>query len=69
MTSHPLAQGRPETGMLAWAIFFQVTGDSHRGIGLSEVSRSAIGSRLRVPAANGRDELPTANRLPLTGTT
>lgn len=37
--------------MLAWAIFFQVTGDGHRGIGLSGVSRSAFGSRLQVPAA------------------
>ena len=35
---------------------FQVTGDGHRGIGLSGVGRSALGSRLRIPAAvMGRD--------------
>jgi len=31
-----------------------VTGDGHQGIGLSGVSCSAFGSRLRVPAADGR---------------
>jgi hypothetical protein len=35
--------------MLAWAIFFQVTGDSHQGIGLSGVSHSGFGSRLLAP--------------------
>ena len=34
--------------------FTKVTGDSHQGIGLSGVSCSAFGSRLRVPAADGR---------------
>jgi hypothetical protein len=34
--------------------YFQVTGDSHQGIGLSGVSCSAFGSRLRVAAADGR---------------
>ena len=33
---------------------YRVTGDSHQGIGLSGVSCSAFGSRLRVPAADGR---------------
>ena len=32
-------------------VSFQVTGDGHRGIGLSGVGRSAFGSRLQVPAA------------------
>jgi len=32
-----------------------VTGDSHQGIGLSGVSHSGFGSRLQVPAADGRD--------------
>ena len=44
-------KGRPETGKFASGIFFQVTGAGHRGIGPSGVSRSAFGSRLRVPAA------------------
>jgi len=35
------------------SLFSRVMGDGHRGIGFSEVSRSAIGSRLRVPAADG----------------
>ena len=39
--------------MIGWG-YFQVTGDSHQGIGLSGVSCSAFGSRLRVPAADGR---------------
>jgi hypothetical protein len=32
-----------------------VTGDGHRGISLSGASRSAFGSRLRIPAAEGQD--------------
>jgi len=32
-----------------------VTGDGHRGISLSGVSRSAFGSRLQAPAADGRE--------------
>ena len=43
---------------------FQVTGDGHRGIGHSGVGISAIGCRLRDPAAESRNEFPTANRLP-----
>jgi hypothetical protein len=33
--------------------FYQVTGDGHSG-----VSRSALGNRLRVPAADGRAAAP-----------
>ncbi len=41
------------------SVFFRVTGDGHRGIGFSGASRSAFGSRLRVPAAvMGRVEHP-----------
>ena len=43
----------------------QVTGDGHRGIGLSGVGFSAIGHRLRVPAAESRNEFLTANRFHL----
>ena len=43
----------------------QVTGDSHQGIGLSGVGFSAIGHRLRVPAAESRNEFLTANRFHL----
>jgi hypothetical protein len=32
----------------------QVSGDGHQGIGYSGVSLSAFGSRLQVPAADGR---------------
>ena len=34
---------------------YRVTGDGHQGIGLSGVSYSDFGSRLQVPAAEGRD--------------
>jgi hypothetical protein len=34
---------------------FRVTGDGHRVVGLSGINRSAFGSRLRVPAADGRE--------------
>ena len=44
----------------------QVTGDGPRGIGHSGVGFSAIGHRLQDPAAENRNEFPTANRLPLT---
>ena len=47
-------------------IHFQVTGDSHQGIGPSGFGRSAIGHRLQDPAAESRNEFPTANRYPLT---
>jgi hypothetical protein len=43
----------------------QVTGDGRQGIGLSGIGFSAIGHRLRVPAAESRNEFLTANRLPL----
>jgi hypothetical protein len=43
---------------------FWVTGDGHQGIGFSGASRSAFGSRLRVPAADGR-HLKMSNRQPL----
>ena len=43
----------------------QVTGDGPRGIGHSGVGFSAIGHRLRVPAAENRNEFPTANRFHL----
>jgi hypothetical protein len=34
--------------------YFRVTGDSRQDIGLSAASRSAFGSRLQLPAADGR---------------
>ena len=40
----------------------QVTGDGPRGIGHSGVGFSAIGHRLRVPAAESRNEFLTADR-------
>ena len=40
----------------------QVTGDGHQGIGHSGVGFSAIGHRLQDPAAENRNEFPTANR-------
>ena len=43
----------------------QVTGDGPRGIGHSGVGFSAIGHRLRVPAAESRNEFLTANRFHL----
>jgi len=46
------------------SVFFRVTGDGHRGIGFSGASRSAFGSRLRVPAAVTR-HLKMSNRYPL----
>ena len=56
MTPHPFAQGETGNRNVSLGHFFQVTGDSHRGISLSGVGRSAIGSRLQVPAAViGRD--------------
>jgi len=39
--------------MIGWG-HFRVTGDSPRGIGRSGVGRSAFGSRLQPPAADGR---------------
>jgi hypothetical protein len=44
--------------MLAWAIFFQVTGDSHRGISLSGVSRSASAAGSRFPRLMAEMLLP-----------
>jgi hypothetical protein len=52
--AYVVTRSRPylETGdrMIGWgAHLLQVTGDGHRGIGLSGVGFSAIGHRLRVP--------------------
>jgi len=41
-----------------------VTGACHRGISLSGVGRSAFGSRLQVPEADGRDPRPESIFLP-----
>ena len=48
-----------ESREFASFIILRVTGDGHQGIGLSGISRSAFGSRLRAPAAErGRSTLP-----------
>ncbi len=45
--------------MFAAVMINRVSGDGHRGISLSGVSRSACGSQLRAPAAvMGRDGSP-----------
>ena len=56
------ASGRGGTASRHSCIHSQVTGDGHRGIGHSGVGFSAIGHRLRIPAAQSRNEFPTANR-------
>jgi len=48
-------KGKPETGKVAVDIFIQVPGDGRQGISHSGVRRSAIGSRLQAPAADGRE--------------
>ena len=50
-----LLKGRPETGMFAAVMINRMSGDGHLGLSLSGVSCSAFGSRLRAPAADGRD--------------
>ena len=48
-----LLKGRPETGMFAAVMINRMSGDGHRGLGLSGASHSTFGSRLQIPAADG----------------
>jgi hypothetical protein len=54
-SSGPFAFDQRETGKVAADIFILVPGDGRQGISHSGVSRSAIGSRLQAPAADGRE--------------
>jgi hypothetical protein len=55
MTSHPRAQRETGNRVVCFGHILRVTGDGHRGTSLSGISRSAFGSRLQVPAADGRE--------------
>ncbi len=48
-------QGETGNQLVCFGHILRVTGVGHRGISLSGASRSAFGSRLQVPAADGRE--------------
>ena len=55
MTSHPLAQRETGNRIVCFGYILRVTGAGHRGTSLAGIGRSAFGSRLQVPAADGRE--------------